>query len=114
MILSGEEASHPEERIKILTPQEFFGQTTAYYDLIVNVDSLTEMDPKSAREYWNRIESVSGMFLSINHEINPFTVKELISERKKDAQIERYPYWMRKGYVEEIVHFLPKNGEKSC
>lgn len=108
VLLLGENVSDPERRIKFLSPAGFLSSTD-YYDLIINADSLTEMDPKAARAYWTRIEATTGIFLSINHETNPFTVKELIDGSKQAAQAERMPYWMRCGYVEEVVRFISSN-----
>jgi hypothetical protein len=43
----------------------------------------------------------ANIFLSINHEVNPFTVHKLYAAIATPAVI-RTPYWMRAGYVEEI------------
>lgn len=99
LLLHGEESFQREEKIKILTPTDFLNSDQEY-DLIINVDSLTEMDRKSAIDYLNKIK-LNKLFLSINHEGNPFTVHEFL--RDSEIQVERYPYWMRNGYVEEIV-----------
>lgn len=104
VLLSGEIAPNAATRIKILTPEEFLSKFDRY-DLILNVDSLTEMDPQVAKTYWNHIESCGHLFLSINHETNSFTVKELINTSQRIAQKERSIYSMRRGYVEEIVRF---------
>jgi hypothetical protein len=47
------------------------------------------------------------MFLSINHERQRFTVRELFSKIGLTAA-SRAPYWMRRGYVEEV--FLLRAG----
>jgi hypothetical protein len=105
ILLSGEETPPDAQRlIKILSPTEFLAGNGCY-DLIINVDSLTEMDPNIAEAYWNRIEANGGIFLSINHEANLFTVKNLIDKGTRSAQVDRMPYWMRDGYVEEVVKF---------
>lgn len=96
--LAGEPAS--AEAIKILAPSAFLGGTDRY-DLIVNVDSLTEVGRSAAEEYWHAIQARSSVFLSINHEANDFTVAELIGRRKAT----RNPYWLRHGYTEEVVAF---------
>ena len=92
-------------------PPHFFLNGSDHYDLVVNVDSLTEMDETMARNYWSQIETRTDIFLSINHEHNPFTVRELISGSKRETRSDRAPYWMRRGYVEETVCFTPKNVE---
>jgi hypothetical protein len=83
---------------KFMAPEEFL-RSTERYDLIVNVDSLTEMDRAIAEGYVEAIRARAGAFLSINHESNAFTVRELV------GGMSRHPYWLRRGYVEEVVHF---------
>ena len=104
ILLSGEVAPDMQERIKIVTPAEFLA-SSKMYDLILNADGFTEMDPNTARAYWGHIEKATPIFLSINHEMNSYSVKMLIDENNHVAEVTRYPYWMRKGYVEEIVRF---------
>lgn len=66
------------DAIKLLSPAEFM-QGGERYDLIVNVDSLTEIGRQAADEYWQQIRARAERFLSINHEANEFTVTELIA-----------------------------------
>jgi hypothetical protein len=82
---------------KFMSPDEFYASAERY-DLVVNVDSLSEMDRSVAGAYIDAIKQRARSFLSINHESNAFTVRELI-------QGSRHPYWLRRGYVEEVVHF---------
>jgi hypothetical protein len=88
--------------IEILPPQAFFGGHE-HLDLAVNADGLTEMDIKNATKYWQEIERRIPMFLSINHEVNQFTVHDLIVKSTKMSEYSRSQYWTRPGYVEEIV-----------
>ncbi len=104
ILLFGESAQNPEKLVKILPPSAFL-ECNNHYDLIINVDSLTEIDPDIAKSYFNKIESCTELFVSINHEVNPFTVNDLIRQSNRKAVVERYPYWTRKGYVEEVVQF---------
>ena len=104
VVLYGEQPASGGVRVRILPPSAFLaGRDT--YDLIFNADSLTEMSSETARAYWARIESSTPQFLSINHETNSLTVKELIDGSARVATFERQPYWMRIGYVEELVRF---------
>jgi hypothetical protein len=91
-----------EERsgIAILPPLVFLNSDDRY-DLILNADSLTELDPETATAYCEAFRDRANIFLSINHEINPFTVHNLYAAIARPA-ISRAPYWMRAGYVEEI------------
>jgi len=88
------------DAVKLYAPETFFARQERY-DLIVNVDSLTEMGWETASAYWKAIRGRAAMFLSINHETNEFTVRQLPGP----APQTRYPYWMRRGYVEEL-YFL--------
>ena len=86
--------------VRIAPPPEFLDSDEPY-DLVVNVDSLTELAPDVARSYAEAIKARAGMFLSINHEHQRFTVRELFSQIGLSAR-SRTPYWMRQGYVEEM------------
>jgi len=108
--LFGETHTNSKERIKILPP-ECFLKASDRYDLIVNVDSMTEMDVNAARSYWSQIQCRAGVFLSINHESNDFTVRQLIPP-DNGWLYTRVPYWMRRGYVEETI--APSLGSADC
>lgn len=88
------------DAIKLYAPDTFFARPERY-DLIVNVDSMTEMGLEAASAYGKAIRSRAARFLSINHESNEFTVRQL----PDFAPEMRYPYWMRRGYVEELYLF---------
>ena len=83
--------------IKLIPPVTFL-ESTDKYDVVINVDSMTEMSREIAVSYCRKIQSQSSVFLSINHECNPFTVPEIFPE----PRVARYPYWLRPGYVEEL------------
>lgn len=88
--------------MRILPPASFF-EASDKYDLILNVDSMTEMAYETASSYWQQIRARSPLFLSINHESNDFTVRDLYLA-SGTRQILRTPYSMRRGYVEELVY----------
>ena len=52
-------------------------------------------------EYCQAIKSRADAFLSINHEANSFTVGEITASAGMWAA-NRAPYWLRRGYVEEV------------
>jgi len=108
VLLFNENAQDAAALIKILPPSCFLNGSD-HYHLVVNVNSLTEMDQTVARTYWSQIEARTDIFLSNNHEHNAFTVRELISGSKRIISYDRVPYWMRRGHVEETVRFTPKN-----
>ena len=100
--LDGEQPNEFSHKIKILTPQTFFNEPKTY-DLILNVDSLTEMDFSVAQAYWNKIKVSTRKFLSINHEVNTFRARDLVVEDLGNLNIHRGLYWMRRGYIEELI-----------
>ena len=98
VVLEGEPARHGA--INVLTPAHL--DSGPRCDLVVNVDSLTEVGREVASGYLRWIMENARRFWSVNHEANPFTVNELLKEFP-EATVERFPYWMRDGYVEEII-----------
>ena len=102
--LHGESFPDSDRRIKLMHPDGFLEGDRAY-DLVVNVDSLTELGRELATQYVKKIASSCPRFLSINHEVNEIRVHELVRELGDGPRIVRHPYWMRPGYVEELVTF---------
>lgn len=97
--LSGESAR--QTQIKILPPEDL-PALEGRYDLILNVDSFTELDQTTVQTYWNFVLDHSDFLLSINHEFNPVPVRNLYQGNPRLTHT-RHPYWMRRGYVEELV-----------
>ena len=89
-----------DARLKIIPSSAMDGDGN--YDLIVNVDSWTELSPDTAQYYWNFARRATHKVLSINHEFNSFTVRDLYS-KSPNVKALRFPYCMRRGYVEEIL-----------
>lgn len=100
--LLGETDGEASRRVKLLSPAAFHAGSRRY-DLIVNCDSLTEMSHEAAAAYVDAVLARADAFLSINHEFNPFTVRELLAERRLPGPVTRLPYFMRNGYVEEFA-----------
>lgn len=94
--LFGEEASADQVRILPVSEAAKFGP----FDILVNVDSLTEMGLQTATAYAEMFIKNGKVFWSVNHEANPFTVSDIPG--LKNRRIGRFPYWLRRGYVEEI------------
>jgi len=97
--LQGEISGAP---IAILAPGDFI-DGSATYDLVVNFDSMTEMGVVTQQAYMGQISKSARAFLSVNHEYNPITVSSLIRDFMPDRETTRHPYWMRRGYVEELA-----------
>ncbi len=100
--LYGEDRYAPQA-IKLLPPAAFL-RSAARYDLVLNVDSMTEMARDTAQAYCDAIHARADTFLSINHEGLSFTVAELMP----GGMFQRAPYWMRPGYVEELGGARPQ------
>jgi len=90
--------------INLMSPKHFL-ERSERYDLIVNIDSLTEIGTEFASQYVTAIQKRAGIFLSVNHEANEFTVAELMRNSGRVTQKSRNPHWMRRGYVEEVFYF---------
>jgi len=86
--------------IRIWPPDSFLGGAERY-ELVVNVDSLTEMSREVATSYCAMAKSRADTFLSINHEANTFTSREIFSGLGLTAE-SRTPYWLRLGYADEV------------
>lgn len=99
-----DEPADPNQ-IKILPPSAFLEEDMCKLDLVVNFDSLTEMDISVMKDYWNKIKQSSASFLSVNHEINEHTVRDLIVGDPAVKTYTRALYGMRIGYAEEYVTF---------
>jgi len=107
LILCGESSDAEDVKIKLIDPKAFFSSAKKY-DLIVNVDSITELDINIAKQYLRKIEEVGDFFLSINHEFNSFTVNSIWKETPGLNKLYRNPYWLRRGYVEELFEKMDK------
>jgi hypothetical protein len=98
--LPGDPVSDQPGRIRILPPG-WIKDTSENFDLIVNVDSMTEMSNKQALEYFTFAYEHAQVFLSINHEANPFRVYDLPRMAGLSIQSTRHSCHVRPGYFEE-------------
>ncbi len=95
--LAGEKSSAP---VRILPPS---GLDELRAGIVINVDSLTEMDRVFADRYVEFARDHADIFVSINHEVNSFTANEVIRSSIPGAVVMRYPHPMRAGYIEEVA-----------
>ncbi|MDE5878612.1 MAG: putative sugar O-methyltransferase, partial [Desulfovibrio sp.] len=102
VVLYGEEddGSRP---FRLLPPQAFPAEKK--FDMVVNMDSFPEFGLAIAREYVEKIKRTTKRFLSINHECEQYTVRELFRDDPDLVSSSRNPFWLRKGYVEEMYEF---------
>jgi SAM-dependent methyltransferase len=92
-----------KQATRILPPASLTGMTETF-DVVLNVDSFTEMSFETMESYWRFCRSNALSLVSINHEINPHRVRELYLNDPA-VQVSRFPYWMRRGYVEEHLNW---------
>lgn len=70
-------------------------------DVVINVDSFTEMSRQSAEQYVAWAAKHAKMLISINHEANHFTAREVMLAAGLNPSREKY--WLRDGYVVEVA-----------
>ena len=90
------ETNLDKNKVKLLSPAQFDGK----YDIVINMDSLVEMNINSAKKYISKIKENTDHFISINSEktTNTFKVSDLCSQLKKTS---RHIWYMCPGYVFE-------------
>ena len=104
----GEEAiclpgeSKSDQSIDLHSSYKDDSKTFKNTDLVLNIDSITEMDIVSAQSYVDNIVKYAKSFLSINHEVNLFSVFELTKQTVNLKNVSRTPYWIRPGYIQEF------------
>lgn len=59
------------------------------FDAALNVDSMTEMSLMAALDYLSWINRHARAFISINHELNPFTVSDIAEYSLSATRLER-------------------------
>ena len=91
-----------KDSIKILHASDFHDVGKNRFDLIINIDSLTEMEEHEARIYMQ--SDCAPLLLSINHEMNDYRIIDICQPRRELKY--RYPFWVRDGYVEELYKLV--------
>jgi len=101
---------HHHTAVKFLLPSQL-KNCVDRFDLVINSDSMPEMDKKSLDEYLNFIANNSDWFFSINQEarsdavdmttqhVIPIVIKKEFGNRF--VQVDRSKFWLRDGYAEE-------------
>lgn len=91
----------PAARVRLLPSTELH-LLEGKFEVVLNVDSLTEMGEAGASRYASWIAAHAVTFLSINQEARDVTIPALAKDALAAADYRRFPYLMRPGYVEEI------------
>lgn len=96
-------AAPPGGRITLLTPAQFHRSETRW-GVVLNADSMPEMDREHAAAYIARMQGDGALWLSINHEANRTAVQDLAPAAQR---LWRGLYALRQGYLEELYDFRP-------
>lgn len=110
MYFSGDEGIFDKTAgIRVLPPRYFELAPDKHYGLVVNVDSFPEITCGIVQNYLGQIKRNAELFLSINQEAAAYAeqAKQLIVHEQVKLvggfrRRSRYPFWLRKGYVEEV------------
>jgi hypothetical protein len=104
--LDGEDAAQAEGRIKLFCSHLKLQRS---FDVGFNADSITEMSLSAALDYVEWLNRHVRVFISINHEMNLFTVAEIADIKLAASHSTRVAFPFRKGYLEET--FWLRGGE---
>jgi hypothetical protein len=86
-------------------------------DVVVNQDSFPEIERAFVLDYLRHIRRFAGRLLSINQEAGELAsadgrrqhvVSELVDSVGGFVRVSRVPYWLRRGYVEEIYEVVDR------
>ena len=96
--------------IEVLPASAFPPRSPAAFHVVVNIDSLPEIDPIIVDGYVNGIAERSRYLFSINQEapltggvgVHRRAVRESVSLNPRLKPILRQPNWIRAGYVDEV------------
>ncbi|KKT90657.1 MAG: hypothetical protein UW92_C0031G0004 [Candidatus Jorgensenbacteria bacterium GW2011_GWA2_45_13] len=105
------ETEDSKDSVKIMPSWEF-AKTDKRYGLVLNQDSFPEISKDVVEDYLRKIKKCTKYFLSINHEHQAplfsgtdkrnLVVPSLVEESGGFKRIYRFPFWLRKGYAEEL------------
>jgi hypothetical protein len=105
LVLSGDVENPFDKKykaaIKILHASDFEKVPAGRFDIMINIDGMTEMNLPDAFKYVN--SDCAKLFLSINHEMNDYRVIDICKTRNLKY---RYPFWLRDGYTEELYESI--------
>lgn len=110
------EKSDKENSISILPDWSLKKINGKHFDLTLNQDSFPEINRNTVVDYLKQIRlHTKYFFLSINQEsqnamtignLKQHIISKLVFEAGGFNKIYRFPYWLRKGYVEELYKIL--------
>jgi hypothetical protein len=91
-------------------PDHAIAEPQPSFDIVLNQDSFPEIAREAVAGYLRWIGTHAERFVSINHESAPagaararqLNVHELLADAEGFELEQRWPYWLRKGYVVEV------------
>lgn len=99
------------DRVEVLPTHAIADIDTPSFDVVLNQDSFPEIHRETVGEYLGWIgKTCTWLLVSINHENKPprhdgapqLSVPEVIQDVGGLTLAQRWPYWLRKGYVVEL------------
>jgi hypothetical protein len=108
--LYGEPAKEGDSSIDILPTTSIDELPARSFEIAINQDSFPEMGRAVAVNYLRQLPTLAKTFLSINQEsqtrisdsFSQNWTHQLCAQNPSMRLMYRAPYWMRKGYVEEL------------
>lgn len=104
VVLYGEDSKDAPKAVHVLPVTELAKLKPV--DLAINVDGLTEYGERVASSYFEQLSKLTPQFLSVNHEGNSYRHRDFAVSHPAVRRFARFPYWIRNGYVEEIIDFI--------
>jgi hypothetical protein len=96
----GDDPATQEGRVRLLAPHALY-DSPEDFDVVLNVDSLTEMDPQQSVTYLRYAFNHALALISINHEFNAHTFQNLDDTAGISQRPLRNVSAIRPGYIEE-------------
>jgi hypothetical protein len=97
----GDDPATQEGRVRLLPPHALY-DSPEDFDVVLNVDSLTEMDPQQSVTYLRYAFDHALALISINHEFNAHTFQNLADMAGICQRPLRSVSAIRPGYIEEV------------
>ena len=97
----GDDQVTQEGRVRLLPPYVLY-DSPEDFDVVLNVDLLTEMDAQQAVTYLRYAFDHARALISINHEFNAHTIQALADMAGISQRPLRSVSAIRPGYIEEI------------
>ncbi len=103
--LEGEPENDRKGKISLISPTKLLSSQKDF-DVVINIDSFTEMPLEVFTQYINYSSKHSKILYSVNHEYNQYSVVDIVTKvTKEKVNPLRFASALREGYVEEIYFF---------